>query len=254
MLAFHRPSVELKLKFLEDDFLAIKSRGKWEVPLVPARDVEVLPPQFHPSKKGLADLEGQARLLHDLASIELQAMELGLRTLYEFPQAPAEFQEELVAVTRSEGQHLRLCLDGLGQLGYRWGQWPVHCTLWMATSSEDSLLDRLLIVHRYLEGSGLDAGEQLLKRLKGANAPIVQSILQLITDEEVEHVKFGSSWYHSLCELQNIDPKKDFPVRMWKIREFVPKRIEKISYELRRQAGFTESELQVVEEIRGSFF
>jgi uncharacterized ferritin-like protein (DUF455 family) len=78
-------------------------------------------------------------------------------------------------------------------------------------------------------------------------------ILKLITEEEVEHVKFGSNWYHSLCELQNIDPQTDFPERMWKIREFVPKRIEKISHQLRRQAGFTDSELKVVEDIRGSF-
>jgi uncharacterized ferritin-like protein (DUF455 family) len=253
MLAFHRPEIENKLKFLEDDFLAIKSRGTWDVPDIPARDVQILPPQFHPDKKGFSHPEGQARLLHDLASIELQAMELGLRTLVEFPQAPAEFQEELIEITRSEGQHLRLCLTGLTELGSRWGAWPVHCTLWMATSKEDSLLDRLLIVHRYLEGSGLDAGDQILKKLKAVKAPLVTSILGKITQEEVDHVRFGSNWYHSLCELENLDPFEDFPKRMWKIRDFVPKRIEKISHELRRQAGFTDFELKVIDDIRNSF-
>jgi uncharacterized ferritin-like protein (DUF455 family) len=118
---------------------------------------------------------------------------------------------------------------------------------------EDSLLDRLLIVHRYLEGSGLDAGDQILKKLKAVKAPLVTSILGKITQEEVDHVRFGSNWYHSLCELENLDPFEDFPKRMWKIRDFVPKRIEKISHELRRQAGFTDFELKVIDDIRNSF-
>jgi uncharacterized ferritin-like protein (DUF455 family) len=253
MLAFNRLSVREKLRFLEDDFLAIKSRQPVTIPVLPGRDVEVLPPQFHPDKRGFSTPEGQARLLHDLASIELQAMELGLRTLAEFPMAPGEFQDELIDITRGEGKHLQLCLDGIEKLGFKWGDWPVHCTLWMATSAEDSLLDRILIVHRYLEGSGLDAGDQFLKRFKAVKDNPVIPILKVITEEEVSHVKFGSDWYRSLCELQNIDPEKDFPERMWKIRDQVPRRIEKISRELRKQAGFSETELDVLEEIRSSF-
>ncbi len=45
------------------------------------RDVRVVPPAALPRKLGLSSTEGQARLLHDLANIELQAMELAVRTL-----------------------------------------------------------------------------------------------------------------------------------------------------------------------------
>lgn len=253
MVAFNRVSIDDKLRYLESDFLVIKAGAKVYVPDLPGRDIEILPARQHPPKKGLSTPEGQARLLHDLASIELQAMELGLRTLVEFPGAPQEFRDELIELTRSEGRHLKLCLEGLKLLGFKWGQWPVHCMLWMATSAEDSLLDRLLIVHRYLEGSGLDAGEQFLKRFKAIQAPTALPIVKTITEEEVGHVKFGSDWYHSLCEFENLDPEKDFPERMWKIREFVPKRIEKISRDLRKKAGFTDFEIKICEDIRDSF-
>ena len=120
-----------------------------------------------PAKKGLSFKEGQARLLHDLASIELQAMELCLRSLYEYPDAPVAFREQLATIALGEGNHLQLCLNGIETLGFAWGDWPVHVALWHSTANSDSLLDRILIVHRYLEGSGLDAGDTLLRRLSG---------------------------------------------------------------------------------------
>ncbi len=253
MLAFDRASVTEKIECIEEDLSLLAHSAGFPVPDLPARDILVLHPQNHPEKKGLSKVEGQARLLHDLASIELQAMELGLRTLNEFPKAPLEFLKELREVTRGESKHLKLCLEGLSELGFNWGDWPVHCSLWAATAKNDSLLDRILIVHRYLEGSGLDAGEQILKRLKSIQAPRVQQILELITEEEVGHVEFGSRWYKTICRLEGLDPEKDFPERMWKIRKTVPRRIEKLSYDLRRRAGFSENELKVCEDLRAHF-
>lgn len=167
MQSLETPNVWDKIQNIEKSCeLALKG-GLLLAPDQPARDVLVLDSKQHPPKLGLSKKEGQARMLHDLASIELQAMELGLRTLIEFPEAPEGFREELMAVTISEGQHLRLCLEGISDLGYSWGHWPVHTALWNAVSSEDQLLDRILIVHRYLEGSGLDAGDSLIRRLDG---------------------------------------------------------------------------------------
>jgi len=234
-------------KALEKDFLGVSAQ--------PGRDALVLDSKLHPPKKGFSQKEGQARMLHDLASIELQAMELGLRTLIEFPEAPHGFREELKAVTISEGQHLRLCLEGIADLGYTWGHWPVHTALWNAVSSEDSLLDRILIVHRYLEGSGLDAGDNLIRRLDGIDAAgaAAKKIVQQINFEEIGHVDFGSQWYREVCRLEGRDSQVDFPARMEALRWQLPKRMEKINRELRRKAGFTETELECCEALRESF-
>ncbi len=257
MWSFDNPDIFQKIAHIEancDAALQLNPDAeKVIIPDIPARDIVVLEAKVHPPKKGFAHKEGLARMLHDLASIELQAMELGLRTLVEFPGAPDEFREELRAVTVSEAQHLRMCLEGIEDLGFHWGDWPVHCALWAAVNTEESILDRILIVHRYLEGSGLDAGDGLIKRLDSANSPSTMKIVKQINFEEIGHVEFGSRWYREICQNQEIDPNTDFFSRMKSIRERLPKRVEKINRELRRKAGFTEAELDYYELLREEF-
>lgn len=254
MWAFETNNVFEKIKVLRQnaDF-AVNNRTKVVVPYTPARDAEVLEFKLHPAKKGFSGKEGQARMLHDLASIELQAMELGIRSLAEFPEAPQEFKEKLWEITLSESEHLEMCLTEIQALGFNWGDWPVNCGLWTCVTAEDSLIDRVLIVHRYLEGSGLDAGDTLIKRLAGVDAASVQKAVQIINQEEVGHVLFGSEWYVKLCNSEKIDPSRDFANRMDRLRGVLPKRINPINHDLRKKSGFSSEEIQYLESLRESF-
>ncbi len=254
MWAFNVENVNEKINLLrrqENQILELKERV--QMPKLPARDALILDFKSHPAKKGFSTPEGQARMLHDLASIELQAMELGLRTLLEFPEAPLPFREELWRLTVSESEHLEMCLNEIQAMGFNWGDWPVNCGLWTAVSDQDSLIDRVVIVHRYLEGSGLDAGDTLLRRLAGVDAKGVQKVLKIINDEEVGHVMFGSNWYRKFCFDENLNPETDFTARMVKLRGVLPKRIGQVNHELRRRAGFTEKEIFYLERLRESF-
>ena len=254
MWVFNEANVFNKIELLRrgaDSILRLEKAV--EVPDLPAREVPVLDFKSHPPKKGFSTPEGQARMLHDLASIELQAMELGVRTLVEFPEAPQEFKEKLWAITLSESEHLQMCLTEIESLGFKWGDWPINCGLWTAVSKNDSLLDRVLIVHRYLEGSGLDAGDTLLRRLAGVDAVPVQKAVKIINTEEIGHVQFGNEWYLKLCNTQKLDPDRDFIERMNRLRGILPKRINPINRELRRKAGFNDAEIQYFENLRESF-
>jgi uncharacterized ferritin-like protein (DUF455 family) len=237
-----------KLDFLEGQLHDLMRGAAGMVPLTPGRDVTILPIRELPPKKGLSTREGQARLLHDLASIELQAMELGVRTLVEFPDAPDEFRAELCSVTMDEGRHLRLCLEGLQALGFPWGSFAAHNGLWQCVSSEDSLLDRIVIVHRYLEGSGLDASNTILRRLGGVQAREALRAVEVISADEVGHVQFGSRWYHRLVVG---DPLVDFHARLERLFARIPRRLEPINRELRLRGGFTEGEVEVLQSVRG---
>ncbi|NUN07205.1 MAG: DUF455 family protein [Bdellovibrio sp.] len=255
MFSFSTPEIWDKIQNIEKSCEnALKLTQPFLVPEEPARDVEVLHPKLHPAKKGFSTVEGQARMLHDLASIELQAMELGLRTLVEYPDAPQGFREELMAVTVSEAQHLRMCVEGIHELGFKWGDWPVHLALWRAVSVEDTLLDRILIVHRYLEGSGLDAGDTLIRRLEGTTGKeSIQKIVKQINYEEIGHVDFGSRWYRKICRNEKLDASSDFPARMDSLRQRLPKRVEPLNKDLRMKAGFTEEEIAYYERLRMDF-
>lgn len=225
------------------------------IPSEPGRDVQIWSVRDLPAKAGLSSREGQARLLHDLASIELQAMELGLRTLIEFPEAPEKFRQELAEITAEEGEHLRLCVEALEGLGVPWGHFPTHLGLWQAVDKSDSLLDRILIVHRYLEGSGLDASSKILRRLTGVKASEVTRALTVIFHDELAHVRFGSCWYHALVrEEGRLDPVDDFRARLERLAQRVPRRLEPIQADLRASAGFLSGEIEALREFRDRHF
>jgi uncharacterized ferritin-like protein (DUF455 family) len=213
------------------------------------RDVKVVQPKDLPDKLGLSKPEGQARLLHDLASIELQAMELAVRTLYEFPEAPADFRAQLSEIAHGEGRHFKLCLDAIEHTGFMWGHWAVHNSLWNAVGPEDSFLDRIVIVHRYLEGSGLDAGELILRRLGGVTDLGARSVMKTIATEEVDHVLFGSYWFHEICRKERLDSEFEFKSRLARVFELIPRR-EKIQREIRLKAGFTAGEIEALIELQ----
>ena len=229
------------------------------VPEVPGRDANVLSIKLHPKKPGLATREGQVRLLHDLGNIELQAMELAVRTLIEFPEAPTDFREELSEIALDEARHFSLCLDGIEELGSHWGALPVHAALWEAvcefenTSESEvarpgDLLGRVLLVHRYMEGSGLDAGARITEKLSGVNEPYVKisrEIVGTILREEIGHVSFGSRWYRELCRQREIDSDQHFRKHYPEILWHMP-RTERPAYAYRTQAGFSDSENDTV--------
>lgn len=192
-------------------------------------------------------------MLHDLASIELQAFELGVRTLIEFLDAPLPFREELLKITLEEANHLRFCLEGLDHLGFEFGHWPVHLGLWECVDGDDSLIDRVVIVHRYLEGSGLDASDMILRRLSGVEDKVTKSVVNTIAREEVDHVKFGSRWYQKLARQKNLDPDLDFGARLERLKVKIPRRLEPISKALRMRAGFSVSEIAALESVQAYF-
>ena len=221
------------------------------VPKFPLRDITVLKASDLPPKKGLSYVEGKKRLTHDLASIELQAMELGLRTLIEFSKkegTPKKFLEDLAKVTYEEAIHLGLCLETLKDYGGEWGEYPVHLGLWNVSHVEDTILERLLKVHRYLEGSGLDASFSLLKRVKGVqDSESLVKLISRIAHDELSHVQFGSYWFSKICEEKGLSRVAECK-RILKEHRLLPRRRERINEELRLKAGFLKEEIEVFSE------
>lgn len=248
MNVFEIPKIQNKILHLEGHIQGVLRGEDFAVPQLAARDLDVWEPLQHPPKKGLSSKEGQARLLHDLASIELQAMELALRTLTEYHDLikGTSYLDILVQLILSERTHLQLCLNGIQDLGFHWGQWPVHMALWKSVSRDDSLIERVFIVHRYLEGSGLDAADTLLRRLTGVSDKHIDTIVKTISEEEMDHVQFGSRWFFDLCKYDRLDANTTFKETLQKVRLKLPKRLEPINEKLRTQALFTEDEIETL--------
>lgn len=236
------------LSLVED----LNSKSQLIIPELPGRSGLVLETIRGPKDK-ISTRLGQARLLHELANIEMQAMELCLRTYLEYPGAPAKFRLELADLAKDEARHLELCLDGLKTFDIEFGHWPIHLNLWKTVSSEDSLLDRIVIVHRYLEASGLDAGNQIIDKLRSCQAVNIQQVMMTIHQDEIKHVDFGSRWYREICKIEGLDPKIDFPHRIEKLKSRLPKRVEKFDLKSRKLAGFLDPEIEVLQKLRDQF-
>lgn len=230
----------------------LASSAQFIIPELPGRSGLVLETIRGPKDKISSPL-GQARLLHELANIEMQAMELCLRTYLEYPNAPEAFRFELADLAKDEARHLGLCLDGLKTFDIEFGHWPIHLNLWKTVSAEDSLLDRIVIVHRYLEASGLDAGLQIIDKLRSCQAVSIQKIMTTIHTEEIQHVDFGSRWYRSICKLEGLDPETDFVSRIEKLKSRLPKRVEKFDIKARVSAGFLDHEIEFLMKLRDQF-
>lgn len=246
---YQTPNPWEKILALPED---LNATIQFVIPEVPGRSGLVLETIRGPKDK-ISSRQGQARLLHELANIEMQAMELCLRTYLEYPTAPTLFRQELAELAKDEARHLALCLEGLKTFEIEFGHWPIHLNLWKTVSREDSLLDRIVIVHRYLEASGLDAGNQIIDKLRSCQAVSIQKIMTTIHDEEIAHVDFGSRWYREICRMEGLDPEVDFPERIEKLKARLPKRVEKFDIKARKAAGFLDQEIELLTKLRDQF-
>lgn len=196
--------------------------------------------------RSMGSLEGRAALIHSLAHIEFNAINLALDILWRFPDMPAPFYLDWARVAREEAQHYSLLSAHLATLGYAYGDMPAHDGLWeMAERTRNDLLARLALVPRTLEARGLDASPLVRNKLAGAGDHAGAQIIDIILHDEIGHVSIGNHWYRYLCERQGLDPLATF--RQLACAYRAPRLRGPFNLEARRAAGFTEDELKVLQ-------
>jgi uncharacterized ferritin-like protein (DUF455 family) len=140
--------------------LEIDSGAETEAPPgIPGRPPKPeLVPHNQLPQRTLTTIEGRAALVHSVAHIELNAIDLALDIVWRFPGMPEAFYRDWVGVAKEEAKHFTLLRDHLVSLGFDYGAFQAHNGLWeMAERTKDDLLARLALVPRTLEARGLDA-------------------------------------------------------------------------------------------------
>ncbi len=213
-------------------------------PVSPFRP-HLTPLKDHPTVHfGLGKLEGHARLLSDLANIELQAIEIGIITLLQFPDAEQSYRFQLTEVCLEESIHLNLCLNAMQDLRYNFGDFSLNLNLWNTAVQDVELLPRIITSYLYLEASGLDAGENIQRKLTGCpikESPIF-SVTQRIAKDEIKHVRFGRNWYLSEALRLKADASTIWKNKIQELKILAPKNFP-ISTERRRLTGMTDEEI-----------
>ena len=182
--------------------------------------------------------EGRAALLHAVAHIEFNAINLALDAVWRFARHAA-------ARTTSSGCRWppkRRCTS-------RW--WPSTCrrsATRTATSTPTMVcgawpsaraptpLARMALVPRTLEARGLDVTPAMREKFARAGDEQAAGILDVILRDEIGHVAVGNRWYRWLCAREGRDPITTYDELATRYRAPRPK--PPFNLEARRAAGF----------------
>jgi uncharacterized ferritin-like protein (DUF455 family) len=205
----------------------------------------VLPELVSPTALKLRKMstpEGRAVMLHALAHIEFNAINLALDVVWRFPNMPPTFYLDWLGVAKEEAMHFGLLRDRLHELNHEYGDFVAHNGLWeMAAKTAGDLLARLALVPRTLEARGLDASLPIRNKLANAGDTRSAEILDVILRDEIGHVAIGNRWYRYVCDARSLDAFETYEVLAKQYD--APTLRGPFNWEARRQAGFDEREL-----------
>ena len=188
--------------------------GQAQPPATPARPdrPELLPPRDVPRRRP-GSPTGRIALLHALAHIELNAVDLHWDLIARFTDHPMPlgFYDDWVKAADDEAKHFNLICDALEAMGSHYGAMPAHAGMWRAAEdTATDLLGRLAVVPMVLEARGLDVSPAMIEVFRTAREAQALAAMEVIYREEVAHVAYGSKWFNWLCGKAGCDPKEVF--------------------------------------------
>jgi len=223
-----------------DTIIRIPDPGRPEKP-------DLVPPRKLP-KRRLGSREGHAALMHAIAHIEFNAVNLALDAVYRFQDMPRDYYFEWLGVACEEAYHFQIVREHLNSLGYEYGDFPAHNGLWVTTYETDhDPLVRMAMVPRTLEARGLDVTPGMMHKLRAIGDKRGVEILKILLRDEIGHVAVGTRWFRYLCERRGLNPFKTFQ-RI--VDEYFNGNLAgPFNYEARREAGFSEEEIAWLKKI-----
>ncbi|WP_254051008.1 ferritin-like domain-containing protein [Zoogloea sp. LCSB751] len=190
--------------------------------------------------------EGLAALLHAIAHIEFNAINLALDCVYRFRGLPTDFYAGWLQVAAEEAYHFGLVTERLVAVGFTYGDFSAHRGLWdMAVKTADDPLARMALVPRVLEARGLDATPPIVAKLRKIGDEATIAVLDIILRDEIGHVALGDRWFRHFCAERGLEPEATYLALM---TEFdAPWPPKPLNVEARRKAGFSAAEINRLE-------
>lgn len=222
---------------------AVQLQASAVIPGRPAKP-ELISPKLV-KHRSMRTVEGRAAMIHALTHIEFNAINLALDAIWRFAGMPDDYYRDWLQVATEEANHYSLLATHLQSLGFQYGDFPAHNSLWeMCDKTRDDCLARMALVPRTLEARGLDASPRTRNKLEQAGDAPAAAIIDLILREEIGHVAIGNRWYNYLCEQQAYDPLSTYSELAMRYK--APVLHGPFNVDARRAAGFTEMELKML--------
>ncbi len=183
-------------------------------PMRPARPKKpiLLNPGQTPKRRKAGSNGNRAALLHAVAHIELNAIDLAFDIVARFGGGmPRAFTDDWIQVGGDEGRHFNLIEDRLHELGFHYGDMAAHDGLWQsAEATAHMLAARLAVVPMVLEARGLDVTPSMIERFERVQDNASAEVLKTIYNDEISHVAAGQRWFTYLSKIEGENPESWF--------------------------------------------
>lgn len=201
-------------------------------------------------RRGLGSKKGHQAMLHAIAHIEYNAINLALDAVYRFREMPYQYYIDWMRVAYEEAQHFALIAKRMAELDCQYGDFPVHAGLWtMCVDTEHDVLIRMALVPRVMEARGLDVTPKIQKKLTSIGDTASVEMLNIIYRDEIGHVAIGSHWFKYCCQQRNLNVYKTFRQLL---KTYLKNGMNtEFNSEARLQAGFDDMELALLTESFG---
>ena len=191
--------------------------------------------------------QGRAALLHAIAHIEFNAINLALDAAWRFTGMPDAYYLDWLQVAGEEALHFTLLRDHLRSLRHDYGDFEAHDGLWtMTDKTRHDIVARMALVPRTLEARGLDATPPIQAKFARAGDARAVQILDIILRDEIGHVAIGNRWYAWLCARRGLDPVQHYQELVE--RYAAPRLKPPFNRPARLAAGFSEAELAYLQD------
>jgi uncharacterized ferritin-like protein (DUF455 family) len=188
--------------------MALGEAGAPDRPARPPRPL-LLPPREMPKRRAEGGPAARIALLHALAHIELNAVDLAWDMVARFAPGIGDrgFADDWVRVADEEASHFLMLADRLAALGAAYGDLPAHDGLWQAAfDTRHDLLARLAIVPLVLEARGLDVTPALIEKLRRGGDAASAETLAIVYRDEIGHVAVGRRWFEREAAARGSEP------------------------------------------------
>jgi len=237
-------------KFLNNDFVFNEDYEPIKL-LEPSYEpfLEIVKPTSLPKIKNFNTDEGKKYLLHTILHIEYSAIDLALDAALRYKNLPIQYYKDWLEVADDEIRHFLMLEELLGEIGGKYGDFQVHKNLFEAMEQTPEFLRRMAAVPRYLEANGLDQNPKIMEKLKSNNDPFNRKILkalEIILEEEVDHVTKGDVWFKYACDEQNLPYDETYLEIIEDVFPGSTKRKMDLNFEARKKAGFSCDVLKIL--------
>ena len=210
------------------------------LPGQPAKPEQVMPRLV--KRRSMMTTEGRAILIHALAHIEFNAINLALDAVYRFRDMPEQYYTDWLNIAVEEALHFSLLEGYLKSKNSFYGAYDSHNGLWeMAVKTDDDVMVRMALVPRVLEARGLDVTPGMIAKFQYLGETELVDILNIIQRDEIGHVERGNYWFNELCRQRSFSSSETFHKLLDEYME--ESMFDSLNQEARLQAGFSKQEL-----------